>query len=121
LVRLPEVMAASGRRANAAERAAIDLAEAVLLQGSEGEEFDAVVLDVVAARDGRQPSATIAIDEPPVRARCYGAARLGDRVRVRLTRADPVQRLVTFEFVRESTRKRAAGRRQTESGGASER
>jgi exoribonuclease R len=100
LARLPEVMAASGRRAGAAERGAIDLAEAVLLHGSEGAEFDAVVLDVVAARDGRQPSATISIDEPPVRARCYGTAAPGERVRVRLMRADPAQRLVTFEIVR---------------------
>ena len=121
LGRLPEAMAASGRKASAAERGAIDLAEAVLLQGSVGEEFDAVVLDVVPGRDDRQPSATIAIDEPPVRARCFGAARLGEQVRVRLTRADPVQRLVTFEFVAARAQSGGARRRQTESGAASER
>jgi exoribonuclease R len=121
LHRLPEVMAASGRRAGAVRRGAIDLAEAVLLQGREGEEFEAVVLDVAPARTGRAPSATIAIDEPPVRARCHGMAGLGERVRVRLTRADPTQRLVTFEFARQAAKPDAAGRGGQAPGAASER
>ncbi len=102
LHRLPEAMAASGRRAGAARRGAIDLAEAVLLASREGEEFEAVVLEARPARADRQPSATIAIDEPPVRARCAGVAGLGERARVRLTQADPTRRLVAFEFVRDA-------------------
>jgi exoribonuclease R len=94
---LAELMEASDRKASAAERGAIDLAEAVLLSGRVGEEFDAAVLDL-SLQDSR-PRGVIAIDEPPVRARCEGALELGARVRVRLTKADPAQRSVLFEAV----------------------
>jgi exoribonuclease R len=104
LPQLPDIMEKSGRRASAAERGAIDLAEAVLLEDRIGEEFDAAVLDVSPARTnpnpaGRPPSVTIAIDEPPVRARCEGNAALGQRVRVRLVQADPANRKVLFELL----------------------
>jgi exoribonuclease R len=98
LHRLPDVMAASGRRAGSAERGCIDLAEAVTLVDRVGDEFDAAVLDVTPASGERAPSVLVAIDEPPVRARCHGTARLGDRVRVRLVRADPVHGLVLFDI-----------------------
>ena len=94
----------SGRRASAAERGAIDLAEAVLLADRVGEEFDAAVLDVDGrpqpgrnGRPERPPTGTVALDEPPVRARCEGTLRLGERVRVRLVKADPARRTVQFE------------------------
>jgi exoribonuclease R len=97
---LPDVMTRSGRQASAAERGAIDLAEAVLLSNRVGEEFDATVLDVNGRsrpdQAGRPPSGTVAIDEPPVRARCEGTLRLGERVRVRLVKADPSRRTVLF-------------------------
>jgi exoribonuclease R len=94
LPKLPEVMAASGRRAGTANRAAVDLTEAVLLAGRVGAEFDAAVLDV---ENGK---AVVAIDDPPVQARCAGAGfAVGTRVRVRLTTADPGQRRVVFERV----------------------
>ena len=105
---LPEVMATSDRRANAAERGAVDLAEAVLLQHRIGEEFDAVVIDADGApwrnnRHGnggnRPPSGTVALDDPPVRARCAGKLPLGERIRVRLVTADPKRRTVSFEAV----------------------
>ena len=104
LPQLPDVMEKSGRRASAAERGALDLAEAVLLQDRVGEEFSAAVLDVAPARSSangaqRPAMVTIAIDEPPVRARCVGSATLGQRVRVRLTQADPGSRTVLFELV----------------------
>jgi exoribonuclease R len=102
LPRLPEVMQQSGHRASAAERAAVDLAEAVTLEGRVGEEFDAVVVDA----DGRNhnhgsdsPVGTVALDEPPVRARCRGPLPLGERIRVRLVTADPQRRSVAFEAV----------------------
>jgi exoribonuclease R len=98
---LPDVMTRSGRQASAAERGAIDLAEAVLLSNRVGEEFDATVLDVDGRsrpdQSGRPPTGTVAIDEPPVRARCEGRLRLGERVRVRLIEADPSRRIVLFE------------------------
>ncbi len=97
LHRLPEVMNSTDRRASAAQRAAIDLGEAVLLAGREGDEFDAVVTDLHPHSDRRPPGGTIVIDEPPVRARCTGEMALGERIRVRLVQADPVHRTVTFE------------------------
>jgi exoribonuclease R len=112
LPKLPEVMAAGGRRAGTASRAAIDLTEAVLLSGRVGEEFDAAVLDVengkrdrsgsAASRTAHDPdqSAVVAIDDPAVQARCAGAGfSVGTRVRVRLAVADPGQRRVLFERV----------------------
>jgi len=86
LPKLPEVMATTGRVASAAERGAIDLAEAVLLARRIGEVFDAAVVD-----EGQ-----IALDEPPVRARCTGDLKPGERIRAKLTDADPAKRLVRF-------------------------
>ncbi len=107
---LPGVMATSDRRASAAERGAIDLAEAVLLADRIGEEFDAAVVDVDRARpqragtknsggEWRPPAGTVAIDDPPVRARCEGSLPLGERIRVRLVKADPQRRTVAFEAI----------------------
>ncbi|HEY3506993.1 MAG TPA: RNB domain-containing ribonuclease [Actinocatenispora sp.] len=87
LARLPSVMSAGDQRASAAERAVVDLTEAVLLAGRVGETFDAAVVDV----------GTVALDDPPVRARCEGEdLPVGDRVRVRLVEADPATRRVLF-------------------------
>jgi exoribonuclease R len=104
LPQLPDVMGRSGRQASAAERGAIDLAEAVLMANRVGEEFDATVLDVDGRsrpegkdRPERPPTGTVALDEPPVRGRCEGTLRLGERVRVRLVKADPARRTVLFE------------------------
>jgi exoribonuclease R len=99
LPKLPDVMTATGRVAGAAERGAVDLAEAVLLADRLGEEFDAAVTDVDAAPRAdelRKPGGSVALDEPPVRARCEGELPVGERVRVRLVEADPKQRRVLF-------------------------
>jgi exoribonuclease R len=95
LPKLPDVMADTDRVASAAERAALDLTEAVLLAGRVGEEFDAAVLDL-DDRPKRVPGGMIALDEPPVRARCEGDLPLGERIRVRLVAADPGQRRILF-------------------------
>ena len=93
LLTLPDIMAATTRRANEFERAAVDLAEAVLLADRIGEEFDAAVVD--AAADGE--SGSIALDDPAVRAKCAGPGlAAGRRARVRLTEADPATRTVRF-------------------------
>jgi exoribonuclease R len=97
LPRLPKAMSSTDRVAGAADRGAIDLAEAVLLQGRIGEVFEAAVLDRDEANGKRPAGGTIALDEPAVRAKCLGDLPLGERVPVRLTAADPASRTVRFE------------------------
>ena len=89
--RLPAVMDAADAREAAVERAVIDLAEAALLEGREGETFAAVVTD----RDAH--GARIQLSELPIVAR-VNARRVaaGDEVRVRLIEADPVRRSLRF-------------------------
>lgn len=95
LVRLPEVMSSSDRLAGSAERAAVDQVEAMVLAGQIGKVFPAVVLDL----DDKRPIATIALDDPPVRARCDGKVEPGTRIDARLTTADVAKRQVRFEVV----------------------
>jgi exoribonuclease R len=84
---LPSEMAAGVRRAQAVERGVVDLVEAMLLQGREGERFDAVVID-----DG-----LVQLRDPAVRARLEkGCPKPGAEVTVRLDRADPDRRQVAF-------------------------
>ncbi|WP_326556595.1 RNB domain-containing ribonuclease [Micromonospora sp. NBC_01796] len=119
LPQLPGVMSGTDRVASAATRAAVELTEAVLLEDRVGETFEAGVLDVdrvpappatgattdaaapapvvrQSGKPARRPGGTVALDEPPVRARCEGDLPLGERVRVRLVTADPVARKVLF-------------------------
>lgn len=91
---LGTVMDEADTRAARVERAAIDLGEALFLEGREGEMFDAVVLD----EDDR--GVTVQITDPPVIARCRArGVDPGDSVRVRLAAADPAAREVEFERV----------------------
>ncbi|WP_406198060.1 RNB domain-containing ribonuclease [Kitasatospora sp. NBC_01560] len=114
---LPGLMAGGERRAAEVERACVDLLEAELLAGREGEEFPALVIDV----DERRPTrGTVQLREPAVRARCdradvtEGAAGatggaagadgaaplpLGGLLLARLTVADPATRTVRFAAV----------------------
>jgi exoribonuclease R len=96
LPQLPKAMAATDRVASAAERGAIALAEAVVLAGRVGEVFDAGVLDV-DDHPKKGPGGSIALDDPAVLARCRGDLPLGERIRARLTTADPATRTVEFE------------------------
>lgn len=93
LPRLVEVMAGATRRANALERAVVDAAEAVVLAPRVGERFEAVVVEA----DPR--GAVVQLQEPPVRARCEGELRLGERVQVELVAADVVTRQVRLRPV----------------------
>jgi exoribonuclease R len=91
LPKLPDAMRRTDQVAGAAERGAVDLVEAVLLAGRVGEPFDAVVLDTAPA--------VVAVDDPPVRARCDGDGLApGTRVRVRLVEADPHRRKILFRL-----------------------
>ncbi len=91
---LPAAIARGDILAKRADRMALDLAEAVVLHGREGEVFDAVVTD----EDQRGVQFQIA--EPATVAR-VAAHRVdpGDPIRVRLLNADPVTRTVAFTRV----------------------
>lgn len=95
LLGVPALMESGDRRAREAERACVDLVEAELLSGREGERFDAVVIDV---DEWRPAAGAVQLREPAVVARCEGADRLplGERIKVRLVLADPSTRTVRF-------------------------
>ncbi|MGX1740482.1 RNB domain-containing ribonuclease [Bosea sp. NPDC055353] len=89
---LPAVMARADARDGQIDRNVIDLAEALMLQGSEGTAFDAVVTD--ADEHGLR----IQLCALPIVARVRGPGeKPGDRIRVKLTSADPLQRRIIFE------------------------
>ncbi|MEU6821378.1 RNB domain-containing ribonuclease [Streptomyces atriruber] len=93
---LPKEMADGTRRGNTVERECVDLVEAALLEGRVGEMFDAVVVDV---RDGEPAVGTVQLAEPAIVARIAGGSAklpLGERLRVRLTQADPGTAKVQF-------------------------
>ncbi len=100
---VPALMASGDRRAGEVERACVDLVEAELLAGREGEDFSAVVIDV----DEKRPATgTVQLRDPAVRARCEakadgdaGRLPLGRVIDVRLTTADPATRTVRFAAV----------------------
>ncbi|WP_189259327.1 RNB domain-containing ribonuclease [Lentzea flava] len=92
LPQLPSLMGASDSLAAKVERASLDQVEAWVLAGRVGQEFDAVVL-----RAGDQ-EAEVFVSAPPVLAKCSGRQLPeGERIRVRLAEADPVERRVRFE------------------------
>jgi exoribonuclease R len=88
---MPDVMRRAGAREHAAERLALDYLESVLLAGRVGEVFEATVVDM---RDDRP---VVQIAEPAVIAKLDAQGpRPGERLRVRLTAADPDARRVVF-------------------------
>lgn len=84
---LPPEMREGGRRASAVERECVDLVEAALLKDRVGEVFDGCVVEL----DERRPTVgVVQLESPAVIGRVEGEGlRLGERLRVRLTRADP--------------------------------
>lgn len=97
---LPEAMAEATRRANAYERGAVDVMEALVLQHLVGREFDAVVVDVDdRPRKGGGQRGTVMLEMPAVEAFVYGEdLPIGEEVRVRLLEANPASRTVRFEL-----------------------
>ncbi|NEA62008.1 RNB domain-containing ribonuclease [Streptomyces sp. SID12488] len=86
---LPKEMAEGGRRAGAVERGCVDIVEAALLKDRVGEVFEGCVVDV----EERKPTVgTVQLDSPAVVARIEDGdgvpLPLGERLRVRLTRAE---------------------------------
>ncbi|MCB0875662.1 MAG: RNB domain-containing ribonuclease [Solirubrobacterales bacterium] len=88
LAALPAAMKEGDRRAGAVERGVIDLVEALLLAGREGERFAGVVID----------DETVQLADPAVRAPVEGACPdPGTEVEVTLLTADPGSRSVRFD------------------------
>ncbi|MFJ6432034.1 RNB domain-containing ribonuclease [Streptomyces sp. NPDC091416] len=93
---LPGEMADGTRRANTVERECVDLVEAALLKDRVGTVFDAYVVDV---KEQEPTTGTVHIDDPAIIARIEGGTAelpLGERLRVRLTQADPGSSKVLF-------------------------
>jgi exoribonuclease R len=95
--KLPAVMARADALGSQIQRAAIDLAESVILQGREGETFAAIVTEA----DHR--GARIQLCDVPVVAR-LGDVDIdpGDTIEVTLVKADPDLRAVTFRLAQGS-------------------
>jgi exoribonuclease R len=93
LPELPGLMASGDKHAAEFERGCLDLVEAALLTGREGEVFDGAIVDVRTDRD----TGIVQLRDPAVRGRIEGASLpLGEDVRVRLTEASVAQRKVLF-------------------------
>ncbi|BCG80871.1 RNB domain-containing ribonuclease [Mesorhizobium sp. 113-3-3] len=91
---LPKVMGRADARASRINHAAIDLAEAVMLRGREGETFKAVVTDFV------DHGVRVQLADMPVVATVKASGlRQGDGVTLKLASADPDQRSIVFEPV----------------------
>lgn len=90
--KLPAVMARADNQSGQVERAVIDLAEAVILRGREGQSFAATAIDA----DDR--GARVQLRDVPVVARveATGVAP-GAAMTLRLVSADPAQRRMVFE------------------------
>ncbi|MEU3725952.1 RNB domain-containing ribonuclease [Streptomyces sp. NPDC031705] len=93
---LPQEMAQGSRLANAVERECVDLVEAALLKDRVGETFEATVIDV---KEHEPLVGTVHLEDPAVVGRVesgHAGLPLGDRIRVRLTHADPGTAKVLF-------------------------
>ncbi|MCX4969003.1 RNB domain-containing ribonuclease [Streptomyces sp. NBC_00654] len=96
LAALPKEMAEGTRRANTVERGCVDLVEAALLKDRIGQVFEAYVVDV---KDREPAVGTVHLADPAVVARIEGGTArlpLGERLNVRLIRADPGSAKVLF-------------------------
>ena len=92
---LPHEMATGSRRAGTAERECVDIVEAALLRDRVGEVFYGCVVDV---EEHRPYVGTVQLETPAVIGRIEATEPLplGERLRVRLTRADPGTAKVRF-------------------------
>lgn len=92
--RLPAAMNKADARTGQVERAVIDLAEAALLEGLKGEDFNAMVTDIGEA------GARFQLCDLPVVARTVAHGVMpGTRIRVRLADVDPERRSLNFQRV----------------------
>jgi exoribonuclease R len=90
---LPRRMEQADQHANQVEAACVDLVEAAVLTGREGERFTGVVVDI----SDQSKVGTVQLTEPAVRGRVEGRqVPLGKRVDVELTLADIEKRQIRF-------------------------
>ncbi|NUT99113.1 MAG: RNB domain-containing ribonuclease [Saccharothrix sp.] len=91
---LPGLMGGSDTLASKVDRACLDQVEAWVLVDRVGQEFEAVVLRA------ENSGADVFVAHPPVMGRCSGEdLPEGERIKVRLTEADPEHRKVAFTRV----------------------
>ncbi|MGY6018727.1 RNB domain-containing ribonuclease [Streptomyces spinosirectus] len=94
LAALPHEMADGARRAGTVERECVDIVEAALLKDRVGELFDGCVVEV---EDHKPTVGKVQLESPAVIGRIDGEhLPLGERLRVRLTQADPGAAKVRF-------------------------
>lgn len=87
---LPAEMADADRRAHALDRAVVDLAEALVLEGMQRQELRGIVVEP-------GPKGEVQLRDPAVRARLVGDhLPLGEEVGVRLSELDVARRRVSF-------------------------
>lgn len=92
--RLPPVMSRADSKAGQVERAVLNLAEAIILEGRQGSRFEAVVTDV----DER--GTRIQLSDPAVVSRVEGKGAMpGDQIAVELVTVDVPHRQVRFQRV----------------------
>ncbi|MBZ9993318.1 RNB domain-containing ribonuclease [Mesorhizobium sp. BH1-1-4] len=90
--RLPKAMGRADSRASQINHAAIDLAEAVMLRGREGDTFKAVVTDIV------DHGVRVQLADMPVVATVKASGlRQGEGLMLKLVLADPGRRSIVFE------------------------
>lgn len=94
LPNLPAAMARGASKSAQIERAVIDLAEAVMLEGHEGHTYAAVVVE----DDGEVSKIQLTDVAVVAKVKAKGL-HPGDECRVKLVRADPTRREVQFERV----------------------
>ncbi|UUU34327.1 RNB domain-containing ribonuclease [Streptomyces sp. CA-210063] len=94
---LPDEMVAGTRRAGRVERECVDIIEAALLRDRVGEVFEGCVVDV---EEDRPTVGTVQLESPAIIGRVVGTPGgrlpLGERLRVRLTQAEPGVAKVRF-------------------------
>jgi exoribonuclease R len=99
LPEVPDLMAASGRRARAVDRACMDYLEAELLAGREGVAFRGVVIEQ------RRDDGIVQLADPAITARVRGRdLPVGEWVDAWLAVADTARRTVVFDVLPRSVR-----------------
>lgn len=94
LADLPDTMRDADRRAGQYEAGCVNLVEAAVLTGREGETFDGVVVQLDSRRKGR---GTVVVNDPAIQGRIEGnSLPLGTKVEARLEETSIERRTIRF-------------------------